>query len=101
MYNLQWRDDMTSFIKGLLLVIMAFCFCAGISLFISVIITWFKEKTTPPKPQPTKPTIYYVEQTKKSKRKKPRKKTVNVALKGLMITPEKFETIKNNEFENI
>ena len=97
---------MTSFWQGLLLIVMVFCFCAGISLCLSPIISWLKSKATKTQTEQTKqtdaqPTIYLIEHTKKPKRRKTKRKTTDVALKGLMITPEKFETLKNNDFEDI
>ena len=96
---------MTSFLQGLLLIVLVLCFCAGISLCLSPIISWFKNRASLNQTHQTKstegqPTIYLIEHTKKPKRRKARRKSTDVALKGLMITPEKFEAIKNSNFED-
>lgn len=91
---------MPSFFDGFLIICMIFCFCFGISFLIRLLFLWLKEEKIDDAIAP-KPTVYLVEQTAKPKRKKSRKKHTDVALKGLMITPEKFKVYKDNDFENL
>ena len=88
---------MKGFLESFLIICMIFCFCFGISFFIRLLLLWLKDK----KNDNAKQTIYLIEQTTKPKRKKSRKKHTDVALKGLMITPEKFKIYKDNDFENL
>lgn len=92
---------MMNFLEGLLIIIMIFCLCALTSFFIRLIIIWFKERNKKSKPKQTAPTVYFVQQTQSApKRKKTKRKNTTIALKGLMITPEKFEALKKNNFED-
>ncbi|MBQ7373185.1 MAG: hypothetical protein IJW64_01305 [Clostridia bacterium] len=91
---------MTNFLEGFLIVMMIFCFCVGIAFVIRLIIAWIVGKPAKSEPTVAEPTVYFVKQTQsKPKRKRARRKSPSVALKGLMITPEKFEALKNNNFE--
>ena len=91
---------MKSFLEGFLIVCMIFCFCFGIAFLFRLLLIWLKEEKLSDTTQ-AKPTVYLVEQTQKTKRKKARKKHTDVAIKGLMITPEKFKIYKDNNFENL
>ena len=91
---------MTSFLKGFLLIIMVFCFCGGISLIVRLILVYFRDKKTNANKPQQSPTVIYVTNTQtKPKKKRRKKKSPDVALKGILITPEKFQTIKNGNFE--
>ncbi len=92
---------MTNFFESFFVIVMIFCLCALFSFFIRLIIIRFKEKNKKSEPKQTAPTIYFVQQTQSAKkRKKTKRKNTTVALKGLMITPEKFEALKKNNFED-
>ena len=88
---------MPIFIEGLLLVLMIFCFCVGISIICQFARFWYENKTKPEKDENQKTTIYYAKDTAPEKtKKKKRRKKIDLAFKDLALSPDQFEIINEN-----
>ena len=86
---------MPVFFEGILIILMVFCFCMGISIICQFARFWYENKNKPQKVEVEKTKIYYVQETKPEQKpkKKKRRKKVDVALKGVVLTPEQFEIL--------
>lgn len=85
------------FLEGFLIVAMIFGFCFGIAILIKLGMAWSsycKEQKSIPKD----PKIYYIKEiSSPTKRKKRRKrKSPDVALKGVILSPDQFKVIERH-----
>ncbi len=85
------------FLEGFLIIAMVFGFCFGIAILIRLGVAWScycKEQKAITKG----PKIYYIKEistpTKRRKRKK--RKSPEVALKGVILSPEQFKVIERD-----
>lgn len=86
---------MPIFFEGVLLILMIFSFCVGIAIICQFARFWYENKNKPKQIEVEKTKIYYVKetQTKQKTKKKKRYKKPEIALKGIVLSPEQFELI--------
>ena len=96
---------MIGFLKGFLLIIFIFCCSIGFALFIRFMQLYKKFKTEACEPPQKDPKVYYIKETilPKKRRKSKKKKSPDIPLKGIVLSPEEFKKIerkvnKSDEF---
>ncbi len=91
---------MPNFFQGLLITLMLFAFCFSLVIIIKLCFSWMKYKqeqlnTPPVQKQDESPKVYYVKESiSQPKKKKRKRKSPDLALKGVVLTPEQFKVVK-------
>lgn len=90
---------MPPFIEGVLILVMIFGFCVGITIVVQLGAQFIESKKKPKiEVKPTPPTIYYVKETEKPKRKtKKARKSPSVAFKGVILSPEQIKIVEDKK----
>ncbi len=86
---------MPSPIVGILTLSVFFAISSAAALVCRLVILYREYLNSPPEEKD--PKIYYIEKQPKKRKKRRRPKKPNVALKGIVIEPEKFKNLSERE----
>jgi len=89
---------MPTFFQGFMMTVTVFAFCAMLAIIIRLAILW-RRYVNEPKPEAKPETkVYYVNNSAPVKKKKRRKrKSPDLAFKGIVLTPEQIKIIESGK----